>query len=97
LFISLKLPFAIFSGTLIKPETNILLVCEPGKEVESITRLARVGYENVIGYLDGGFDTWTNAGKEVTVVDKISADKLKEEINQGKFINSDKHKNKNIV
>ena len=58
IFISLKISFAIFSGTVIKPGTKILLICEPGKETEAITRLARVGYENVLGYLEGGFETW---------------------------------------
>jgi rhodanese-related sulfurtransferase len=50
--------FAIWVGTLLHPSTNILLVTPEGKERESIERLARVGFHNVIGYLEGGFPSW---------------------------------------
>jgi rhodanese-related sulfurtransferase len=52
-------------GTLIKDiQQKILLVAEPGREKEIITRLARVGFDHCIGYLSGGFTSWENAGKE---------------------------------
>ncbi len=51
---------------------EILLITEEGKEEEAITRLARVGYDGVIGFLKGGFDTWKKAGKEVDTVKRIT-------------------------
>ncbi|TCJ12142.1 MBL fold metallo-hydrolase [Flaviaesturariibacter flavus] len=66
--------FAPWVGALI-PDIRqpILLVTEPGREEEVVTRLARVGYDGTIGYLDGGFDAWQADGKEVDHVDSISA------------------------
>ena len=66
--------FAIWVGTLIE-NTNqpILLVTENGKEEESVMRLARVGYDNVIGFSDGGFETWKNSGREISTITSISA------------------------
>lgn len=71
--------FAPWVGALI-PDINqeILIVAEGGKEEEVITRLARVGYDNAIGYLDGGFDMWKAAGKEIDSIRSISVDELAE-------------------
>lgn len=71
--------FAPWVGGLI-PDINqeILIVAEGGKEEEVITRLARVGYDNAIGYLDGGFDMWKAAGKETDSITSISVDELAE-------------------
>ncbi len=67
--------FASWVGTLIPDlKQPILLVTEPGKEEETITRLARVGYDNCIGYLQGGVQAWKEAGKEVDSVTSISAE-----------------------
>lgn len=67
--------FASWVGTLIPDlKQPILLVTEPGKEEETITRLARVGYDNCIGYLQGGVQAWKEAGKEVDSVISISAE-----------------------
>jgi rhodanese-related sulfurtransferase len=66
--------FAPWVGALIPDiQQNILLVCEPGREEEVVTRLARVGYDNVLGYLNGGFAAWKADGKEVDTIDSISA------------------------
>ncbi len=67
--------FASWVGTLI-PDIRqpILLVTEQGREQEAITRLARVGYDNCIGYLEGGFEAWKEAQKEIEEVATISAD-----------------------
>ena len=67
--------FASWVGTLI-PDVKqpILLVADAGKEEEAITRLARVGYDNCIGYLQGGMDAWKQAGKEIDMVASISAE-----------------------
>ncbi len=69
--------FAPWVGALIPDvKQQILLVAEPGKEEETVTRLARVGYDYVIGFLAGGFDAWKNSGKEVDTVTRITADEF---------------------
>ncbi|MDO4770883.1 rhodanese-like domain-containing protein [Porphyromonas sp.] len=69
--------FAPWAGAMIVDvKQPLLLVTEPGREEEVITRLSRVGFDNVLGYLDGGFDTWKAAGKEVDHVERISAEDL---------------------
>jgi rhodanese-related sulfurtransferase len=57
-------------------DDRILLVTAPGKEEESIIRMARVGYENVIGFLDGGFDAWKNSGKNIDMIISIDAEEF---------------------
>lgn len=57
--IGLNGQFAVWVGTLLKIEQPLVLVTEPGKENEAVLRLARVGYENVKGYLAGGINSWT--------------------------------------
>ena len=53
-------------GTLIPDvKQEILLITEPGKEEEAITRMARVGFDHCLGYLNGGFTLWETAGKEI--------------------------------
>lgn len=69
--------FAPWVGTLIPDiKQPILIVAEPGREEEVITRLARVGYDHAIGYLEGGFQSWINAGKEIDSIQSISAEEL---------------------
>jgi rhodanese-related sulfurtransferase len=73
LFIGLDGMYAIWVGTLIDINQPLIIVCEEGKEEESILRLARVGYEKVKGYLRGGFAAWKAAGKPVDTLDAVSA------------------------
>jgi glyoxylase-like metal-dependent hydrolase (beta-lactamase superfamily II)/rhodanese-related sulfurtransferase len=69
--------FAVWVGTLVPDiKQEILLVIEPGREEEVITRLARVGYDNAIGYLKGGFEAWTKAGKEIDTILSITVEDL---------------------
>ena len=56
--IGLNGDFAVWVGTLIDAETPLLLITEPGKEKEAVERLARIGFEQVKGYLDGGMQAW---------------------------------------
>ncbi|MFN5416048.1 MAG: MBL fold metallo-hydrolase [Flavobacteriia bacterium] len=66
--------FAPWVGALIGDvKQEILLISEPGMEEEVITRLSRVGFDHVLGYLEGSFDSWKAAGKEVDTIDRISA------------------------
>jgi hydroxyacylglutathione hydrolase len=71
--------FAPWVGAMIPDiKQEILLVTEPGREEEVVTRLARVGYDHAIGYLKGGFDEWKKSGKEVDTIQSIAADQLAE-------------------
>lgn len=54
----------------------LLLVTDPGREEEAIMRLSRVGFDHVLGYLDGGFDAWKASGKEIDEVKRISANEF---------------------
>lgn len=66
--------FAPWVGALIPDvKQEILLVAEADKVEEVVTRLARVGYDNVLGYLEGGFATWKSAGKETDSIQSITA------------------------
>ena len=66
---------------------KIALVTESGKEEETIRRLSRVGYDNVVGYLNGGIENWKSAGKTTDVIQRISAENLEKEItNNAKII-----------
>ncbi|SEJ40925.1 Glyoxylase, beta-lactamase superfamily II [Dyadobacter koreensis] len=69
--------FAPWVGTLIPDiKQRILLITEPGREEEVVTRLARVGYDHTIGYLQGGVHAWIKAGKEVDQIELVSPDQL---------------------
>ena len=82
--IGLSGDFAPWVGALIMDvKQPILLVVENGKEEEAVTRLSRVGFDNVLGYLQGGFDAWKSAGKEVDIVDRINAEKFTNEVVPG--------------
>ncbi len=72
--IGLDSNFAMWVGELISDiKQEILLVTDEGKEEETITRLARVGYDHAIGFLKGGFASWKSAGKDYNTVNRISA------------------------
>jgi hydroxyacylglutathione hydrolase len=73
LFIGLDGQFAPWVGTLIEDlRTPLLVVAPVGREEEAVMRLSRVGYDNCIGYLKGGFGTWTSSGKPAGTVHSIS-------------------------
>lgn len=75
--------FAPWVGTLILDiKQPILLVTDLGREEEVITRLSRVGYDNILGYLEGGFDSWKNSGKEIDTIRRITADVFANELKQ---------------
>ena len=68
--------FAIWAATILDIHHAIVLVCKPGTEEETITRLSRVGFDNIKGFLDGGFDTWLNADKKYDMVISISSEEF---------------------
>jgi hydroxyacylglutathione hydrolase len=63
--IGLNGQFAVWVGTLLKIEQPLVLVTDHGKEQEAVLRLARVGYENVKGFLEGGMSAWTGKTEKV--------------------------------
>ena len=72
--IGIKGDFAPWVGAMIVDvKQPLLLVTDEGMEEEVITRLSRVGFDNVAGYLQGGFEAWQNSGKETDTVDRIDA------------------------
>ena len=79
--IGLEGQFASWVGTLITDlQQPILLITDQGKEEETITRLARVGYDNTIGYLKGGFEAWKKSGMEYDTVASVEAAVLEEKM-----------------
>jgi hydroxyacylglutathione hydrolase len=87
IFIGIDGDFAPWVGALIPDiKQSILLVTPIGREEESITRLARVGFDNTLGYLSGGFETWKNAGLEYDTINNITADILESQIDRKKLI-----------
>jgi rhodanese-related sulfurtransferase len=80
--------FAPWVGALIPDvKQEILIVAEPGREKEVITRLARVGYDYVIGYLDGGFDAWKKAGMETDTIQRVDAKEIGDRLQSGEELN----------
>jgi hydroxyacylglutathione hydrolase len=76
--------FAPWVGALIADVNQpIVLVTELGKEEETVTRLSRVGFDNLVGHLQGGFEAWKNAGKEIDHVNRINAEQFKTEVKIG--------------
>ncbi|MBM1106597.1 MBL fold metallo-hydrolase [Aurantibacter crassamenti] len=80
--IGLEGSFAQWVGEMIPDvKQEILLITYSGKEEEAITRLSRVGYDNTIGYLDGGFKSWKNSGKDFETVGRITAKNFEKAFN----------------
>ena len=80
--IGLKGDFAPWVGAMIVDvQQPILLVSVAGTEEEVITRLSRVGFDNVLGYLEGSFEAWKATGKETDAVHRISPDEFAKEFN----------------
>ena len=78
IFIGIDGSFAMWVGALILDiKQPILIIADPGREEEVVTRLSRVGYDNSIGFLEGGFDAWKAAGKDVDTLDQVTAEELK--------------------
>lgn len=78
--IGLSGQYAVWVGTLLNIKQPLVLIAEPGKEEEAVLRLARVGYENVVGYLEGGVKSWDGA---LETVRSIAAEDMKAEMKRG--------------
>lgn len=82
IFIGIDGDFAPWVGALITDIKQALVIVAPeGREEEVITRLSRVGYDNTLGYLEGGFSAWVNDNREIDKVDRIDADGLNDKLN----------------
>ncbi|MBI1192313.1 MAG: MBL fold metallo-hydrolase [Bacteroidetes bacterium] len=85
--IGLNGDFAPWVGAMIADvKQPIVLVCDAGKEEEAITRLSRVGFDNVLGYLKGGIEAWKSAGMEVDAVNRISAQEFAQQFKPGESL-----------
>ena len=81
IFIGIDGGFAPWVGDLIKDvQQPILLIADADRIKETITRLSRVGFDNTLGYLEGGFEAWKKASKEYDTVTSITAESFKEAI-----------------
>ncbi len=76
IFIGLEGRFAEWAGSLLPFSAPMAIITEPGKEKETIIRLARVGFDKVQGFLEGGFDAWKNASKPIDMLIDVEADEL---------------------
>ncbi|MDC1471573.1 MBL fold metallo-hydrolase [Flavobacteriaceae bacterium] len=86
IFIGLNGGFAPWVGALITDINQpILLVTPKGKSEEAVTRLARVGYDNTLGYLEGGMDAWITSKKETDHLISISAEEFSQKTTAGKL------------
>ncbi|PQJ21274.1 rhodanese-like domain-containing protein [Tenacibaculum sp. SG-28] len=87
IFIGLNGSFAPWVGALIQDVTQpILLVTPVGQEEDTITRLSRVGFDNVLGYLKGGYSTWANSGKEADELLSVTASVLEKKMQNGAIV-----------
>lgn len=79
LFIGIDGGFAPWVGAVIEDlKTNILIVCDAGREEEVVTRLSRVGYDQSCGFLKGGMEAWIAAGNPVATIDEVEPEELAE-------------------
>ncbi|MCL7752252.1 MBL fold metallo-hydrolase [Polaribacter sp. Z022] len=87
IFIGIDGGFAPWVGALIKDINQpILLVTPIGKEEDTITRLSRVGFDNVLGYLEGSFNSWKKADKEIDTLNSVSVDVLENKIKENALV-----------
>jgi len=78
--------FAMWAGSLIPLSAAIVIIADTGAQVdEAVLRLARVGIENVKGYLEGGVQSWRNAGLPVETIPQLSVAELKEQMANGEL------------
>ncbi|WP_378186846.1 rhodanese-like domain-containing protein [Aquimarina sp. W85] len=86
IFIGLDGSFAPWVGALVADvKQPILLVTDEGREEEAVTRLSRVGFDNTLGYLKGGFEAWKKAAKEYDVVSSVTATQFKNDLEDEKL------------
>jgi rhodanese-related sulfurtransferase len=79
--IGLEGRFAEWAGVLLPFHHKLVLVTDIGKEEETITRLTRVGFDQIIGYLAGSYQAWVDAGEKIDLIIDVEPDELKMDMN----------------
>lgn len=74
--IGLEGRFAEWAGVVLPIDAPVLLVCDEGTETEAVSKLERIGFSNIRGHLDGGFESWKTAGETVDLIIDVEADEL---------------------
>ncbi|CAN5263140.1 MBL fold metallo-hydrolase [soil metagenome] len=74
--IGLEGRFAEWAGSILPFDKRIVLITDKGKEEETVIRLARVGFENVEGYMDGGYEQWVKSREKIDLIINVEADEL---------------------
>lgn len=86
IFIGLDGSFASWVGTLIEAlDQPLIVLTHPGREKEAVLRLARVGYNNALGYVDGGMEAWTRSGQKIETISTVDAKEF-EQMAQHRFL-----------
>ena len=87
IFIGIQGNFAPWVGSLImNTKQPILLIAPEGMENETITRLSRVGFDHVLGYLEGGLESWKNAGFQTDHINSITPEQFSNEVNSSSIV-----------
>lgn len=90
--------FAPWVGAMIVDVNQpILLVTDAGMEEETVTRLSRVGFDNVLGHLKGGYPSWIDAGKEIDTVNRITPTEFSSQIEEKEVMVVDVRKESEYV
>lgn len=98
IFIGLDGGFAPWVGAIVKDvQQSILLITPNDRLEETITRLSRVGFDNVAGYLEGGFESWQNSKKDVDVIESVNSDQFAELITSSSISVVDVRKEKEYL
>ncbi len=76
IFIGLEGRFAEWAGNILPFDQKLILITDPGKEEETVIRLARVGFDKMEGYLNGGFEAWVKANEKTDMIIDVEGDEL---------------------
>lgn len=95
--IGLNGDFAVWAGTVLEFGSPIVLVTDKGKEKESIIRLARIGFDSVKGYLDGGFTKWQRDGQPTDFIEEVDMKRLEDGSKEDPVILDVRHNSESAV
>jgi glyoxylase-like metal-dependent hydrolase (beta-lactamase superfamily II)/rhodanese-related sulfurtransferase len=87
IFIGIQGNFAPWVGSLLgNVNQKLLLVIPEGREEETLIRLSRVGFDQVLGYLEGGLESWTSAGYETSTITSISPEAFEQQLTSSRIV-----------